>query len=167
MPAPSAASSAPRSPASSGRKSPSSPADPVAADDVAATEPSPALIRLQVTVGLVLIVIAAATTALIEVLLVPLYIGATIFPITILLAVASNIGLPILARRTVNSVVAAALPVVVWILVVLRASQTGPGGDVLLPGSGALGVVSIVLMLSGLTAGVLTVTRTEKRSTRD
>ncbi|SDJ01399.1 hypothetical protein SAMN05444157_1284 [Frankineae bacterium MT45] len=133
--------------------------DPSGPPEASGSDSLTVLTRLQVAGGIALIVVAAALSGLIEVLLVPLYIGATLFPITILFAVASNIALPVLTRRLVDSALVAAIPVVVWILLVLRASQTGPGGDVVLPGSGAVGVVSVVFMLSGLTAGVVTVVR--------
>lgn len=108
--------------------------------------------------GVVLCCASAALAAVIEVLLTPFYLGSVLVPISIVLAVASNVALPIISRSLVDSVLAAAAPVVVWVAVVLALSLPRPEGDVLLPGGkGGQLAVSYSVLLLGVLAGVITV----------
>lgn len=100
---------------------------------------------------------SAALAGLIEVLLAPFYVGSVLVPVAVVLAIASNIALPIISRTLVDSVLAAAAPVVVWVAVVLVLSLPRPEGDVLLPGGkGGQLAVSYAMMLLGVLAGVIT-----------
>ena len=122
---------------------------------------SPAL----AAVGMVLCGLAALLAGLIEVLLTPLYLGRWLFPITLVLAVVTNVALPLLARRFIDATVAATIPVVLWLLTVLLLSLPRPEGDVLLPGgSGTQEWVSYGLVLVGGTAGAITIALTARRS---
>lgn len=71
-------------------------------------------------------------SALLEVLYLPLYLGATPFPIVVLVAVVVNIALVLGMRVVVARPAAAALPILAWLLGFLICSTAGPGGDVLL-----------------------------------
>jgi hypothetical protein len=99
------------------------------------------------------------------VVLTPLYVGRWLFPVTLLLAIVTNVALPLLARQFIDATVAATIPVVLWLLTVLVLSLPRPEGDVLLPGgSGAQQWVSYGLVLVGGTAGAITIALTARRS---
>ncbi|HSY14384.1 MAG TPA: hypothetical protein VK816_00230 [Jatrophihabitantaceae bacterium] len=109
--------------------------------------------------GVVLLIAASALSAIIEVLLVPLYVGGVIFPISVVIAVAGNIALPRLLRGLTGSIGIAAIGVVVWLLVFfVLAFWPSPEGDVLLPGYGDGQYVSYALMLAGPLVGILALT---------
>lgn len=114
--------------------------------------------------GLVLCGLTAVLAGLVEVLLSPLYVGRWLFPITLLLAVGTNVALPVIARDLVDSTMAATLPVILWLITVLVLSLPRPEGDVLLPGGGALQWVSYGLVLIGGAAGAITIALTARRS---
>lgn len=114
--------------------------------------------------GLVLCGLTAVLAGLVEVLLSPLYVGRWLFPITLLLAVGTNVALPVIARDLVDSTVAATLPVILWLITVLVLSLPRPEGDVLLPGGGTLQWVSYGLVLIGGAAGAITIALTARRS---
>lgn len=104
-----------------------------------------------------LVTLSAALAALLEALLVPTYAGSVIVPLAVVLGIASNVALPLLARWIGGSTGGAALPVVAWMVVLLAlASITRPEGDVLLPG-GTLQWVTYGLLLGGALAGAATV----------
>ena len=116
-------------------------------------------------VGMVLCGLAALLAGLIEVLLTPLYVGRWLFPVTLVLAILTNVALPLLARQFIDVTVAAAIPVVLWLLTVLLLSLPRAEGDVLLPGgNGAQQWVSYGLVLVGGTAGAITIALTARRS---
>jgi hypothetical protein len=114
--------------------------------------------------GLVLCGLTAVLAGLVEVLLSPLYVGRWLFPITLLLAVGTNVALPLIARDLVDSTVAATLPVVLWLITVLVLSLPRPEGDVLLSGGGGQQWVSYGLVLIGGAAGAITIALTARRS---
>ena len=122
---------------------------------------SPAVAAL----GMVLCGLAALLAGLVEVLLTPLYVGRWLFPVTLLLAIVTNVALPLLARQFIDATVAAVIPVALWLLTVLLLSLARPEGDVLLPGgSGAQQWVSYGLVLVGGAAGAITIALTARRS---
>ena len=86
-----------------------------------------------VAVGL-LAAVVAAWFALVEVLWLPLYAGAVPLPLSIPVAVAVNLLLVTLTHRVTGSRVAAVVPALVWLAVVVPATQRRPEGDVLLTG---------------------------------
>jgi hypothetical protein len=115
--------------------------------------------RLVDAVGLLLLCACSALAALIELLLVPLYSGATLVPIAALLAVVGNVVLPRLAHVLVPSGLATAAPFVVWLVVVFAIGLTArPEGDVILPGGGgAVQWNGYAVVFGGAVAGVLAV----------
>jgi hypothetical protein len=82
--------------------------------------------------GLVLLVDAVLLAA-VELLYLPLRIGAVPVPVTILLAAVTTPWLVRSAARLGGGGIVAASPLVMWVLGVLVFGLAGPGGDVLLP----------------------------------
>jgi hypothetical protein len=114
------------------------------------------LARLGVTV----VAVVAALAAIIEILLTPLYLGSVLFPITVLLAIVTNVVLPRLAREILDSPLAGAAPVIVWFIVVVVLGFFPAHGSVLLPGGGAGQTFSSLgTVFLGLIAGVVTLAR--------
>jgi Family of unknown function (DUF6113) len=133
---------------------------PLPPTDVA-PEPGRAVV---VVAGLVLCAGAALLAALIEVLLTPLYVGRWLFPVTLVLAIFTNVALPLTAQRLAGNIAAAAVPLVLWVVAVLVLSLPKPEGDVLLPaGSGGQQWVSYGLILVGAGAGAITLARSAVR----
>ena len=129
-------------------------------DPAGASTPEPA--AAADIVGLVLVGASAALAALVEALLVPLYAGRFVVPIAVVLAVLGNVALPRLAGRLVPRAFAIALPLLVWLVVMVWFGvSTRPEGDVILPGAptGAEWVTYGVL-LGGALAGTVTVVMT-------
>jgi hypothetical protein len=110
------------------------------------------------TVDLAILSACAALSAMLAALLVPLRWGTVIVPVSVLIAVASTVGLILLAWHAVRSVALSAIPFAIWVVTVLALSQARPEGDVLLPG-GQTGVVYVVYatMLGGFIAGLVTI----------
>ena len=109
-------------------------------------------------VGTVLLAGCGALAGLLETWLVPLYAGAVIMPVTIVLAIATNVGLPRLVRTLIPRTAIAAAPFLTWIVVVvLLGTVSRPEGDVVFPGSptGAE-YVGYGVILAGAVAGVVT-----------
>lgn len=109
--------------------------------------------------GVLLVCGCALLAAALEALLVPLYAGSVLVPVAVVLALASNVALPRMARNLVPTMLAAALPFLTWLVVIVAFGVLGrPEGDVILPG-GAGGVhwVSYGVMLGGALAGTITV----------
>jgi hypothetical protein len=112
--------------------------------------------------GVVLLGGCGALAALVEILLVPLYAGSVIVPISVVLAVLTNIVLPRLARVLVPRTAAALAPFLTWIAVVIGFGLFGrPEGDVVLPGSPTgLAAVTYGMLFGGVIGGVATITLT-------
>ncbi len=84
-------------------------------------------------ITLMVLAFDAVALAAVELLYLPLRVGAAPVPVTILLAVVST---PWLVRRAAElggSRSVAAVPLVVWLLTLGVLGVAGPGGDVLLP----------------------------------
>lgn len=114
--------------------------------------------------GLLIVCLAAWLAGLIEVLLVPVYIGSVLVPVAVVFALVTNIVLPLLARAAVPSTAAAVLPFVIWVLTVVWLAMTPRAeGDVLVPGGGSVQWVFYGLLLVGTVAGTLTVVLTMPR----
>jgi hypothetical protein len=109
--------------------------------------------------GVALLCGCAALAALLTLFLVPLHVGTVIAPVAVLLALATNIALPQLARTLVESTAATLLPFVFWLIVVVYIGVvTRPEGDVVLPGGGgAEELVAYGVLLGGALAGTVTV----------
>ncbi len=100
-------------------------------------------------------VVAATEFAVLQCFFLPLRIGSVPVPLSIPAAVLGNVALPALAYRLSGSRITAALPVLVWIAVVIAASVPRPEGDVIVTGT-ARGVAFLVL---GSIAGAYAVGR--------
>jgi hypothetical protein len=109
--------------------------------------------------GIGLLGLCGAFAGLLEVLLVPLYAGATVLPVSVLLALISNAVLPWLARALVPSTAAALTPLGTWLLVAVGFGAFGrPEGDVILPGApSAVEYVTYAVLLGGTVAGTASV----------
>ena len=107
--------------------------------------------------GVALCCLSAALVALVAVLLTPFYIGSALIPIAVVVAIAGNIAVALIARSLTSSTWVASLPLVVWIAAVIVLSLPRPEGDVLLPG-GKTGqtAVSYGVVLAGVLTGILT-----------
>lgn len=108
--------------------------------------------------GVVLTCAAAALAALLEMFFVPLYAGTAVVPVAALAAVVGNVVLPRLGYRLVPRTLAAALPFLVWLAVLIAVGLVSrPEGDVVLPGGDPLQWVSYAVVLGGAVAGAVTV----------
>jgi hypothetical protein len=111
--------------------------------------------------GVLVVCGCAVLAGLLELFLVPLYSGSTLVPVTVLLAVASNVLLPRLSRALVPSTIAAVLPFLLWLVVIFAIGLSPrPEGDVVLPGGGGVQWVSYGVVVGGFVAGVVTVVQT-------
>jgi hypothetical protein len=110
-------------------------------------------------VGVLIIALCGALSALFETLLVPLYAGSALVPVAIVLALIGNVALPRMARTLVPSTLAAMAPFAAWLVVVLGFGTVGrPEGDVILPGApGSVELVTYGVLLGGALAGTATV----------
>jgi hypothetical protein len=90
-------------------------------------------VSLVARITLMVLVFDAVALAAVELLYLPLRVGAAPFPITILLAAVSTPWLVRSAAGLGGPRVVAAVPLVVWVLVLGVLGVAGPGGDVLLP----------------------------------
>jgi hypothetical protein len=95
---------------------------------------------------------------LVEVLLVPLYIGSVIMPIAVVCALAGNVALPRLAHSVVPRMSAALAPLLGWLLVVLALDAVArPEGDVILPGTPvSVELVGFGVLFGGALVGTIT-----------
>lgn len=122
-----------------------------------AAPPLPAALT---AVGVIVYGLVGVLSAIIEVLLIPLHIGAHIFPITVVIAVVVNLALPGLLSVLVDGRWVIAVPLLAWLAtaIVLGFANTG-GGSILVPGNGADGYVGLALFFVGTLAGFLGVVR--------
>lgn len=109
--------------------------------------------------GVLLICLVALLAALLEALLVPFYLGTVIAPVSVVGGVVGNVVLPRMARALVPRTLVAALPFLVWLVVVIGFGVVArPEGDVILPGAPhAVEWVVYGLLLGGGLAGTVTV----------
>ncbi len=105
-----------------------------------------------------LIVLCAALLAVLEALLVPVYVGSVIVPVAVVLAVAGNILLPRLARALIPTMAAALAPFAAWLVVMVGFGVLArPEGDVIMPGSPSSAVyVTYAVLLGGALVGTVT-----------
>jgi hypothetical protein len=110
--------------------------------------------------GVAVYCLVAIISGAIEVLLIPLYIGSVIIPVTVLIAVVVNFSLPRLVRIMVDWRFAIALPIVCWVvtLIVLNLVNVN-SGTVLVPGYGNDQYVGLALFFGGVLAGFVGVIR--------
>jgi hypothetical protein len=109
--------------------------------------------------GVAVIAACGLLAGLLETLLVPLYAGSAVVPVAVVLAVASNIALPRMARALVPRTMAALAPFAGWLVVVFGfGALSRPEGDVILPGGpSSLEFVTYGVLLGGALAGTATV----------
>lgn len=93
---------------------------------------------------LALLIFDGFLCAILSVLYLPLYIGGTPFPVTILIAAVVNLLLVRTARSLTGRTGIGVLPLGAWLFGFFVCMLGGPGGDVLL-----LGSVSTLLLLIG------------------
>jgi hypothetical protein len=110
-------------------------------------------------VGVTVVTLCGALAGLLETLLVPLYVGAVVLPISVVFALATNVAFPRMARSFVPSTFAALAPFFAWLAVAFFfGSVARPEGDVILATSPhALEFVTYGLLLGGALAGTATV----------
>jgi hypothetical protein len=112
---------------------------------------------------LVVLVFDAVALAAVELLYLPLRVGAAPVPVTILLAAVSTPWLVRSAAELGGSRLAAAVPLVVWLLALGVLGVAGPGGDVLLPADWR----SMLLLGGGLFPAAVVLGRALGRSASD
>lgn len=115
---------------------------------VPAAPPAPDPLVLRLLAG-VLIAVAAAALAVLECFLVPLRIGSVPFPIVVPMAMAGNILLARLAGRCTGSVAGAAVPPVLWLVVVIVLALPRAEGDLIVQGT----LTGLVFLFAGAVAG--------------
>ena len=113
--------------------------------------------------GLVALLAACGLlSGLVETLLVPLYAGSQLLPISVVIAIVLNYLLCAGSARTVGRPMGAVITLVLWVLPVLVLPEVQPaGGDVLiLGGSSTQQYVYYALILLGCGAGIVAMVRT-------
>ncbi|WP_204033638.1 hypothetical protein [Micromonospora qiuiae] len=123
---------------------------PVAPQEQAQQPPRPARLRRWVDLGLrtaggLVAVVAAAVTAVLELLLAPLRIGGYLTGVAVLVAVVANIALSWFAVEAVGRRWAVALPALPWVVIMVVAADRTAEGDVLLVGNW----VGLTLVVAG------------------
>jgi len=111
---------------------------------------------------LVLLVVCATSflAGIVEVLLVPLYSGTVILPITVLLGVATTYGFPKLGYWLTTTISGGLLPLVTWFVATLGLAFIGrPEADVVVEGGNAQQWVLFALIVAGAVVGFATVVR--------
>jgi hypothetical protein len=109
--------------------------------------------------AVVVFCLVGALSAVIEVLLIPLYHGGDVFPVTIVITIVLNVALPRLTRMTVDWGWAIALPLVSWIVVAIVLGFTNTSRSILVPGSGQASYVALAFYFLGTLAGFISVLR--------
>jgi hypothetical protein len=118
-----------------------------------------------VVAGVVIFCLVGALSAVVEVLLVPFYVGSDVFPIAVLLAVVGNFALPTLVSALVDSAAATVLPVLAWLITAVALGFVNTGdGDVLVPGYGQGQYVALGVFFGGVLAGVVATVRVSVRA---
>jgi hypothetical protein len=120
------------------------PADPLAAP----RQPGP--VRRVASYALVLLL--SVLLAVWGAFFVPLRVGGVPVPVGLLLALAP-VPLVLAGRRTSGSRWGGAGPYLLWVAVVLRLAASREEGDLVLPGSGTVGALSLAFLGVGVVAG--------------
>jgi len=111
---------------------------------------------------LVLLVVCATAflAGLVEVLLVPLYSGTVIIPVTVVLGMVTTYALPRLGFWLTGTVGGGLLPLVAWFVATLGLSFVGrPEADVVVEGGNAQQWVLFALIVVGAVVGFATIVR--------
>lgn len=107
----------------------------------------------QRVLGGVLVAVGTLQLALIEVFLVPLRAGSVPIPLSILLAIVGNVALTRLMYHATYNRGVSALPVALWLVVVLMFASRRSEGDLVIPGTG----MGLSFLLIGTIAGAFAV----------
>ncbi|MBX7265329.1 hypothetical protein KIF24_04185 [Micromonospora sp. Llam7] len=112
--------------------------------------PRPGRLRRPLDIGLrvtggALAVVAAAVSAVLELLLAPLRVGGYLVGVAVLVAVAVNVVLSSFAVEAVGRRWAVALPALPWVAIMVAAADRTTEGDVLLVGDW----VGLTLVVAG------------------
>lgn len=110
----------------------------------------------------VLVAVAATALAVVESFLVPLRVGSVPLPVSVPLALLGNAGLSRLAGRWTGSVIGAAVPPVLWLVVVVVLSMPRAEGDLIVPGT----LTGLVFLFGGAVAGAYGVATAAVRRVR-
>ena len=103
---------------------------------------------------LVLICATSAVAGIIELLLVPHYLGATIFPISVPLGMITTYALPKLGFWVTRAVRGAVLPLVFWVVPVLTLGfYPRPEGDVVIAGGNNEQWVAVAMIVLAMVIG--------------
>lgn len=105
---------------------------PAASSAESADRPAARALQLPPAVEVIGLVLLAVVTAVLEVLYLPVRVGAVPVPLGAVAAVLTNVGLVWAAGERSPRLTVAAAPLGAWVLVVLGCAFSGPGGDVLL-----------------------------------
>jgi hypothetical protein len=109
--------------------------------------------RVLEAVALLVTGLSGAMAGALEILLVPLRVGAVLVPVSVPLAVVGNLALARLARDATGRTAAALLPLGLWLVVVLTLSlRTDPEQDVLVRAESGEPYVFYALLLGGVIA---------------
>jgi hypothetical protein len=111
-------------------------------------------------VTLVVLVFDALMLAAVELLYLPLRVGAVPLPITIVLAAVSTPWLVRIAAELGGPRAVASIPLVVWVLTLGVLGFGGPGGDVVVP----LDLRPVLLLGAGLVPAAVVLGRAFARS---
>ncbi|UGT57575.1 hypothetical protein [Nocardia asteroides] len=95
-----------------------------------------------------LLFVDALITLAVEVLFLPLYVGAMALPVAALLAAPINVALVYGMESVTDRVGFTFAPIVVWVFGFLVCSSRGPGGDVMLASDGR----TLLLLACGVLA---------------
>jgi hypothetical protein len=106
--------------------------------------------------GGVLLGLGAVELAVLECFLVPLRIGTVSVPVALLVAVVGNVALTRAMYRVTGNRVAAAVPVVGWLVLVLVFASRTSEGDLVVPGTWP----GLLFLFGGTIAGAATLGRT-------
>ena len=114
--------------------------------------------RISAVAGVVLLCLCSALAALIELSLVPLYVGSVIAPVAVPLALAGNWFLPRLARQLVDGPGAMVAVVACWLLpLVFLALTPRPEGDVYVPAGSGVQWVFYAALFGGVVVGTASI----------
>ncbi|RZU30387.1 hypothetical protein [Blastococcus saxobsidens] len=103
-------------------------------------------------------VLVAGWLAVVEVFWLPLRVGGVPVPVSVLAAVVGNVLLVRAALRVSGSRLVAAVPALVWLVVVVAAMGRRPEGDLVITiGTGGYTVVTTAFLLLGVLAAAFSV----------
>jgi hypothetical protein len=119
------------------------------------------------TLAAVLACLSAVLFGVLDVLLVPLYVGGSLIPVAAVAAVLGNIALPALAAYAVERIGAGILALICWFLpVVVLTMYVRPEGDVIVLAQNDQEYSFYGMLLGGVIAAVATLAVLSRRSAR-